>query len=197
MRLEQIKDSIIVLRPVYGPEGDITELWTREGQSVDRRSIRSLKKALARLYAVDLPAQGEQVAKLIDRQTVLPFYLPPGRIFIPLKMRTPVCANDRCCGYADVNFVETITRKNGRTQLVLKDGRTLELFCSAATAAQTICLGQKLGSALQTQPKNNDEDVVIQAVMMLLRKMQQLEKMMNSFMNTKNYIDDITRGTLE
>lgn len=184
MQLDQIKDSIIVLRPAYGPEGDSTELWTWEGKSVDRRSVRSLKKALARLYAVDLAAQGEQVAKLIDRQTVLPFYLQPDRIFIPLKMRTPICANDRCCGYVDVNFVETIGRKSGRTQLVLKDGRTLDLFCTAATAAHTICLGQKLNSALQNRPNQNDEDVIVQAALLVLKRMQQLDQILNKFVNT-------------
>ncbi len=183
MQLEQIKDSIIVLRPVYGPEGDNTELWTWKGKSVDRRSVRSLKKALARLYAVDLPAQGKQVARLIDRQAVLPFYLQPERIFIPLKMRTPLCANDRCCGYVDISSVETIGGKSGRTQLVLKDGRTLDLFCTAATAAQTICLGQKLSSALQTRPSLNDEEVIAQAVLLVLKKMQQLDQILNKYVN--------------
>ncbi|HOQ09530.1 MAG TPA: hypothetical protein PLG09_05345 [Syntrophomonadaceae bacterium] len=183
MQLEQVKDDIILLRPAYGPEGDSTELWTREGVIVDRRSIRSVKKALARLYAIDLPAQGEQVARIIDRQTVLPFYLPPDRVFIPFKMRKPICANDRCCGYADVNFVDTIGHKDGHTQLVLKDGRTLDLFCTSATAAQTICLGQKLSSALQAQPGQNEEEVITQAVLLLLKKLQQLDLVINKFMN--------------
>lgn len=183
-QLERIKDSIIVLRPAYGPQGDSTELWTLEGISNDRRSIRSLKKALARLYAVDLPAQGEQVAKLIDRQTVLPFYLPPGRIFIPLKMRTAICANDRCCGYVDVNFIETIGLKNGRAQLVLKDGRALDLFCTEATAARTICLGYKLSSVLQARPSPTDEEVIAQAALLILKKIRQLDQILNKFVNT-------------
>ena len=37
-------------------------------------SIRSIKKALARLYAIDLPAQGEQVTALIERQKVCLLY---------------------------------------------------------------------------------------------------------------------------
>lgn len=53
-QLEQVKDSIVVLRPIYGPSGDNTELWTFEGMTVDRRSIRSIKKALARLYTIEI-----------------------------------------------------------------------------------------------------------------------------------------------
>lgn len=184
LNLEHIKDSIIVLRPTYGPQGDSTELWTREGMNVDQRSLRSLKKALARLYAVDLSAQGEQVAKLIDRQTVLPFYLQPERVFIPLKMRSAVCSNDRCCGYVDVSFIENIGSEKGKTQLLLKDGRTLDLFCTTATAVQTICLGQKLSSILQPQSSPREEELIIQAVLVLLKRMQLLEQMLRKFANT-------------
>jgi hypothetical protein len=180
-QLEQVKNSIVVLRPIYGPWGDSTELWTREGVSVDRRSIRSIKKALARLYAIDLPAQGEQVTALIERQKVLPFYLQPERIFIPLKMRTARCPNDRCCGYVDVNYIENIGGEKNATKLLLKDGRTLDLFCTSSTAAQTICIGQKLSSNLQPQRDPDDDEVLIKAVLLLLQRLKALNDILHNF----------------
>jgi hypothetical protein len=179
-QLEQVKDSIVVLRPIYGPSGDNTELWTFEGMTVDRRSIRSIKKALARLYAIDLLAQGEQVAKLVDRQTVLPFYLQPERVFVPLKMRTPMYPNDRSCGYVDVNYIETVSTENGKVRLFLKDGRSLELFCTPATAAQTICIGQRLSSCLQPIKRTvNEADVIVQAALLVLKRLEILDDILN------------------
>ena len=180
-QLEQVKNAIVVLRPTYSPWGDSTELWTREGMSVDRRSIRSIKKALARLYAIDLSAQGEQVADLIERQSVLPFYLQPERIFIPLKMRTARCSNDRCCGYVDVSYIENIGGDKGTTRLLLKDGRTLDLFCTPGTAAQTICMGQKLSSSLQLERTTEDEDVIVKAALLLLQRLKMLDEKLKNF----------------
>lgn len=182
-QLEQVKDSLVVLRPTYGPWGDSTELWTREGISVDRRSIRSIKKALARLYAIDLSAQGEQVTALIERQKVLPFYLQPERIFIPLKMRTARCSNDRCCGYVDVNYIENIGGEKGTTRLLLKDGRILDLFCTPSTAAQTICIGQKLSNSLQPHRAADDEDVIVKAALLLLQRLKMLDDKLQNFAN--------------
>ncbi len=148
--------------------------------TVDRRSIRSLKKALARLYAIDLLAQGEQVAKLVDRQTVLPFYLQPERVFVPLKMRTPMYPNDRSCGYVDVNYIETVSTENGKVRLFLKDGRSLELFCTPATAAQTICIGQRLSSCLQPIKRTvNEADVIVQAALLVLKRLEILDDILN------------------
>lgn len=182
-QLEQVKKSVVVLRPIYGPWGDSTELWTREGISVDRRSIRSIKKALARLYAIDLSAQGEQVTALIERQSVLPFYLQPERIFIPLKMRTARCPNDRCCGYVDVNYIENIGGEKGTTRLLLKDGRILDLFCTPSTAAQTICIGQKLSSSLQPHRTTDGEDVIVKAALLLLQRLKMLDDKLQNFAN--------------
>ena len=181
--LEQVKNSVVVLRPTYGPRGDSTELWTREGMSVDRRSIRSIKRALARLYAIDLSAQGEQVADLIERHSVLPFYLQPDRIFVPLKMRSARCSNDRCCGYVDVNYIESIAGEKGTARLLLKDGRTLNLVCTPSTAAQTICMGQKLSSSLQPECITDDEDVIVKAALLLLQRLKMLDDKLNNFAN--------------
>lgn len=178
-QLEQVKDSIVVLRPTYGPMGDSTELWTAKGMTVDRRSIRSLKKALARLYAIDLSAQGEKVAEIIDRQTVLPFYLQPERVFIPLKMRSAMYPNDRCCGYVDVGYIETISPEKGTVRLLLKDGRFIELLCTAATAAQTICIGQRLSSCLQPNRSANEEDIIVKAAALVLQRLKILENILN------------------
>jgi len=178
-QLEQVKDSIVVLRPIYGPSGDSTELWTVEGMTVDRRSIRSLKKALARLYAIDLSAQGKKVAEIINRQTVLPFYLQPERVFIPLKMRNAMYPNDRCCGYVDVSYIETISTEKGTVRLLLKDGRFIELLCTPATAAQTICIGQRLSGCLQPCKAAGEEDVIVQAAALILQRLRILEEILN------------------
>lgn len=181
-KLEQIVSELVVIRPIYGSCGDNTELWTAEDIIIDRRSVKSVRKAIARIYAIDLAAQAEQVSAVLDRSNVLPFYLEPDRVFIPLKMRNPVHPNDRCCGYVNVNWIREVTHEEDHTTLRLKDGRILALSCKAATAAQTVYLGRKLQDHLMPGIDNGDEAVIIQAASLLIQHLISVEKRLDQLL---------------
>lgn len=56
--IEAVSAGVIMFRPVYKEEGNITELFYREGEEMlrgfDRRILVSVRQALARAYALRL-----------------------------------------------------------------------------------------------------------------------------------------------
>lgn len=181
--LVQIVSEVVLIRPVYGSWGDNTELWTAEEIVIDRRTVKSVRKAIARIYAIDLTAQAERVSAVLDRSIVLPFYLEPDRVFVPLKMRSPIHPNDRCCGYVNVTWIREVTCEKNETILVLKDGRTLPLSCTAATASQTVYLGRKLQDHLLPGTDSGDEAVIIQAAALLIQHLISVEKRLDQLLD--------------
>lgn len=190
-KLEQIVSELVLIRPVYGSCGDNTELWTAEEIVTDRRTVKSVRKAIARIYAIDMAAQAEQVSAVLDRSNVLPFYLETDRVFIPLKMRNPVHPNDRCCGYVNVSWIREVTHEEDHTTLRLKDGRTLPLSCKAATAAQTVYLGRKLQDHLLSGIDNGDEAVIVQAAALLIQHLISVEKRLDQLLDSNKKTVDV------
>lgn len=176
-RVEEVKEAVIVLRPVYGSYGDSTELWTANGILTDRRAVRSVRKALARMHALDLSAQAETVARLLERQSSLPFYLGGDQVFTPFKMRSPVHPHDRSYGYVDIHWIQEVAGQGGRARLILKDGRCLPLLCTPTTAAQSVCLGQRLSAHL-CPGGTAEEEMLIKAAALLLKRLGQLERIL-------------------
>jgi len=144
IKAELIKDEIIALIPVYSEIGDGTHLITTTGQSLmDKRRIKSVKKALARVYGLDLTAQGEMVQNVISRHKRLPFYLAPDRVFVPLKMRRPATRNDSGYGYVSVSSIKTIDGTTNPT-IVLNNNIRIPLISSRTTAIFNYSLGKQL-----------------------------------------------------
>ena len=65
----------ILFRPVYTNTGSSTELlFTDYLPAYDKRSVDSIRLALAREYAVDLKAQARKIARDFERCSPLPFF---------------------------------------------------------------------------------------------------------------------------
>jgi len=106
-KVEHFRDEVIGLKPVYSEVGNITEILLKNGDAVqDRRVMRSVVKALAASYAIDLIAQRKMLKGKLGRKGLLPFYLGTERVFIPLKMRSAVAENDAVYGYVDMAHVK-------------------------------------------------------------------------------------------
>lgn len=175
VKIDTIRDEVIGLRPVYCEHGDITELYTVNDEvRLDRRSIRSVRKAFLQSYAIDLAAQAEMVKTCIGRAGAVPFYIDKHRVFVALKMRKAVSSNDVSHGYLDVNFIEDVIAESGSLIVKLTDGTCLPLTCTYNTAAQSLFLGRQLLARLKEQ-NNNEEEVIIQALQILLLRFRELE----------------------
>jgi hypothetical protein len=148
--MEDIFRRLVMFRPVYANGTNITELMVNDSPSpyIDDCTVNTVKRALARCYAVDMAAQGELIRHEFHRHPPLPIYHPDnrqfngGRVFILLKMRRPRVVYDNAYGYVHVNFIRSIKPAENRVLLELMDGRQLNLYCSPTTTRANVGLGQ-------------------------------------------------------
>ncbi|MDD4055986.1 MAG: hypothetical protein PHG42_09400, partial [Bacteroides sp.] len=117
-RVEQVKDDFIVLRPVYINGANATEVWLKNGEVLyDKRGIKGVLKAVGRTYMIDFSAQKKKVAELLQRTAIVPFYIDAQRVFVPVKMREALTANDAVYGYVDLarlQQVDTVAKNKCR-----------------------------------------------------------------------------------
>ena len=181
VKIDTIRDEVIGLRPMYCEHGDITELYTVSGEvRLDRRSIRSVRKAFLRSYAIDTAAQAEMVKTWIGRAGAVPFYIDNRRMFVALKMRKAISSNDVTYGYLDINFIENVISESETLTVKLIEGTCLPLYCTYNTAVQTIYQGRQLLASLENNI-SNDEEIIIQAVQILVSRLKELEKLLSKF----------------
>lgn len=162
VRVEQIKDSVIVIKPVYFENGNFTELWQSNGYiSLDKRSIDGVIKALARYDMLDLRAQRTQLRQELQRGTVLPFYLSDRRVFVPVKMRHGIVGKDKCNGYVNVSFIKEIVPSAGGDSgclVKLINGREVESLSPKRTVVANQHIGLELMKNLHAE-STIDEDM--------------------------------------
>ena len=83
-----------------------------------------------------------------------PFSPAPAGVFFSKKNPKTKLSSDLWFLFVLILIKKPYILKNrGEVRLFLKDGRSLELYCTPATAAQTICIGQRLISRLQPTKK--------------------------------------------
>ncbi|CFX11836.1 Uncharacterized [Syntrophomonas zehnderi OL-4] len=166
-KVEQLRDEVIGLRPVYCEIGNATELLLKDGTIIlDKRTLNSVVKALAAAYAVNLKAQRKHLQEKLDRKGILPFYLGDGRVFIPLKMRQAVTANDAVYGYIDLNYMTEPRPQTGKECAIeLINGIKLQVLSGQSTVLGVQHTGTVVRSLLQPdKPKDVIEELIIQAV---------------------------------
>lgn len=169
-----------MFRPAYSEEGNVTELffWSGEvlAKAYDRRTLPSVRRALARSYALDLSAQAKDLKKKINRCSPTPICLPDGRVFVPLKMRRPRITGDSTYGYADTAYIRSVQQTGVQVNLLLEGGEEVALFTSAATAMNIINLGKTMTGNF-APPAENEREKIIAALSLLVDKLYRIEEL--------------------
>lgn len=177
VKVEQFRDEVIVLRPVYTDRGNATELWLNSGEVLqDMRGIKAVLSALAGIYAVDLMAQKKHLREFLNRGGILPVYLG-GRVFIPLKMRQVVTDNDAVYGYVDLDYIKGLDgeKKQRGCLLRLKTGGDIKLYSTLTTAVNSRHLGEKVAECLQSEQADKVEELkVMESLFKLVQSIQLL-----------------------
>jgi len=184
MKVEQVRDNVIGMRPVYHEGGNATEVFLDSGEMVlDKRATASVVRALARCYAIDLVAQRKLLKNSLNRKAVFPFYLDEKRVFVPLKMRTGVTASDSIYGYVDVLYMDEVKVVEQKIcEVTLVNGMELAVFSSRNTVIQNEHVGREVLALLQDgqDDDNSDEVRIVESVRSLVRTLgnmaRQLER---------------------
>ncbi len=161
-KVEQLRDEVIGIRPVYGENGNCTELLLKSAEIVlDKRNVNSVKKALAMAYAIDLKAQRRQLQASLKRKGgPFPFYLSRKRVFIPLKMRRVVSGNDAVYGFLDLDYIYEHELISSRKSIVkLSNALRLEVLSSRQTALGAQHDGMAVVEFLNRQVEEVDDGI--------------------------------------
>ncbi len=169
--IEDVREKVIGIVPSYESSGDISKILLEPGDILwERRSLNPVKRALARCYLLDLQEQRRQLRGFFKRKRMLPFYLGPARVFIPVKVRQARIKNDCCYAYIDWRYIE-IESAQGQAGTVIRvsHGATMPVLSSQATVVQNLHRGRQLYELLQqSQGQNNSKEAVLLEVARLL-----------------------------
>lgn len=159
VKVEKVEKNVIVIRPVYRENGNVTELWQSSGEIYyDKRGIDGVIKALARHNMLDLKSQREKLRHDLQRGSVLPFYLPDKRVFIPLKMREALTVKDKRNGYIDVQYIDVVTPFGDNNCLLkLANGKEIVILSPKKTADANHHLGMQLWEKINKDTVNKDD----------------------------------------
>jgi hypothetical protein len=182
-KIEHFKDQVIGLRPVYTNTGNATEIFLDSGNIiVDGRGLKSVIKAFARSFAIDLKAQRVMLGDWIQRRSLMPFFVGKNRVFIPLKMRQTITANDASNGYLDVNYISEIKEaEKKRCLLLLTNGITCEVFSNRNTIIQNQHLGLSLLEMLEDPGKESEEEnLIVNSARIIARTLGKMSKQLDN-----------------
>lgn len=175
MELEELCSNVVGLVPTYGDTGDGCMLICRAAEEeqiysfTQSRSVESVKRHLARCYAIDLTAQALLIRRDYHRSPPLPFYLYDGRIFIPFKLRLPRIAGDPSYGYIEMGVISRVLpADDGHCRIVFTDGKSLPVFSQITTARLALYFGVEIQKNAFTPEPNPDQEV-LQAIRTLRR----------------------------
>lgn len=172
-RIEDIHHQLIAFYPIYTDQGNVTRVIYQEpgaaatSSFVDQRQVESVKRALARCYAVDLTAQANLLRERYRRRILLHFYLPDGRVFIPFKLRESRITGDASYGYIELDYVARLV-PGDKSYVKLKSGDGLPLFSNITTARLAYFMGLEI-MADYTGPRQY-EDLDFVNALAVLRK---------------------------
>lgn len=151
-KVEQLRDEVIGIKPVYCETGNVTDIILQDGRVVrDKRVLNSVIKALVASYAVDLKAQRRNLREKLGRKGMLPFYLGKKRVFLPIKLRRARARGDSVYGYIDMYYMgQPYMGTNRECLLPLANGLELKVLSAQSTVLGIQNTGQVILSTLQT-----------------------------------------------
>jgi len=145
-QLADYRGRLAALRPVYTPAGDATVIILDTGEIIrEGRGIRSVRRALARIYSLDLAAAREYYRQLLGQANAIPLPFSAHLVLCPVKMRRPRCRGDFTLGYVtyrQVAGVEDYQEGFYRSRIVLKSGLRLPCLNRPVFVKKQLALGR-------------------------------------------------------
>jgi hypothetical protein len=183
-RIENVKGKVVLFRPVYTGEGNICEVFFLEEEQLkkayDQRNLFTVRQALARSYNLDISAQGRELQQKLKRKFPLPFYLPDGRIFVPLKMRKPLIIRDSTYGYVDLDYIKSVRKNDKDVRLYLTTGDRIDLYSTSASAYNSIELGRMIADYIDSKMEDEQEKI-LGALGILINKLYRIERILEKY----------------
>ena len=135
-----VQEELMALIPVYmDMKGNCTSLYTVRGGIYNvEKSIRTILNQLSEYFLVDLKASRKYYGELLFMTNLVPIPFNENNVFIPLKVRKPLCKNDGSVGYINIDYIESVSASNDKTIVHLKNKTTINSLNSIETVNKHI-----------------------------------------------------------
>lgn len=150
--IKLFEEGIQAIIPQYTERGDSTYIYTfNKNERIYYCSMRTFIKKLFFFTTTDHIALKTKFKKIGIYQNA-PIILK-NNIYVKIKVRKPIGKSDGAYGYINIKSVGKITRENGQTILILKDGKKIKSLNSLSTLAKNILIGNNFADWIKS--KNN------------------------------------------
>ena len=149
-----IEKGIDAILPVYLKDrGNCTLIYTRQGEVILEKTIKTTISNLCRYYHLDLKASNETYGKLLSIKKYPPIPFKYNQIFIPIKTRIPIGKHDGAYGYVNISSIEKVARTKSKDNslLYLTNDRTIEVYSKEATIQKNISKGMLVKKILANE----------------------------------------------
>lgn len=135
-----ICDELMAFLPVYIPlKGNCTILFTNRGGIYEiEKTTRTMLNKLSKYYLIDLKASKKYYGNLLGLKNLVPIPFNKESVFIPIKVRKPICKNDGSLGYVNIQYIEKTIKSNDKTLIYLTNGNTIESLSTIETVEKHI-----------------------------------------------------------
>ncbi|NLW39975.1 MAG: hypothetical protein GXY96_03490 [Tissierellia bacterium] len=154
-----ISEEIMAILPIYLKlKGNCSLLITKAGNRYEmERTVKSLLNLMGKFFFIDLKASRKYYGNLLNVKNLTPIPFNRENVFIPVKVRKPLCKNDGSFGYVNLNHIERTFKKEERTIIELMDGTAIESLSSLETVNKHI----KNGHIVKKLAENRDNKMTI------------------------------------
>lgn len=160
MELEKmVSEGIMAILPVYvKSKGNCCHILTYKGKTYELdKTLKTMLIRLSKYYFVDLKAVKSYYGNLLNIKNLIPIPFNSENIYIPLKIRKPICKNDGAIGYVNIKYICSVTKKDKKAVVSLANGYDLYSLNSIETVNKHIKNGniiKKLFSETEKKMKN-------------------------------------------
>ncbi|HSH35668.1 hypothetical protein [Schnuerera sp.] len=135
-----ICEELIAILPVYlAMKGNCTLLLTKEGGRYEiEKTVRTVLNKISKFYLIDLKETKKYYGNILNIKNLTPIPFNGGNVFIPIKVRKPLCKNDGSFGYVNIKYIDDTFRKKDKTIIQLKDQNIIESLSSLETVNKHI-----------------------------------------------------------
>lgn len=136
--------EIMAFIPVYVQlKGNCTLVYRAQGERdcLDV-SLRSFLNHLAQEHFIDLRSIRKYYGSVLGIKNLVPIPLNYRNVFIPIKVRRPICRNDGSIGYINIEYIERTVENQGETIVHLRNNIKIKSLNSLPTVKKHIANGQ-------------------------------------------------------
>lgn len=149
--LAELWPEILCLLPFYDTDGgNSTQMLLEEGKKLMiQRRTKTVVKALARIFAVDITAMKERCGPYLGRKSSTPLPLRPDFILLPVKMRVPLAKDEGAWGYIVLQKILSCEKlAEGQSQVIFRDGTKIKCLQKVGSIRLMMAQAQLLRSQL-------------------------------------------------